>query len=151
MNTGMGTWWTTAGAGLVFAAALAGCDPGRLEREATSSASTTQAVRGKGAQEATDAIAAGALKLKEYPPLPYPPGYQEYVALLRERCGVEYEVCERLPDVDEAALIRHVREWNAVMEAEIERVYGAGILERLREEAQRRRSEPTDQGPKASG
>jgi hypothetical protein len=96
------------------------------------------AARDKGAKAAAATIAAGTLTLREYPPLPYPPGHQEYVKLLRERCGVGSQV-PRLPaGVPEAGFIEEVRGWNDVMEAEIERRYGVGIFAELRAEAARR-------------
>jgi hypothetical protein len=91
--------------------------------------------RVKGVKDAAEAIASGKLMLKEYPPLPYPPGHQEYVQLLREQCGVEYEV-PRLPWlVAEADFIQEVRGWNETMEAEVERKFGVDIFDRLHEEA----------------
>jgi hypothetical protein len=91
--------------------------------------------RDKGVKDAAEAIDAGKLMLKEYPPLPYPPGHQEYVQLLRDQCGVEYEVA-RIPWlVAEADFIQEVRGWNETMEAEVERKFGVDIFDRLHEEA----------------
>ncbi len=103
----------------------------------------------KGAKEAATAIAAGNLKLREYPPLPYPPGHQEYVKLLRERCGIEYEVPKLPPGVDKTVFIQEVRGWNDVMNAEIKRTHGADIFEQLHEEARKqwqRQVNPKGQG-----
>ena len=105
--------------------------------------------RDKGAKEATDAVAAGTLKLKEYPPLPNPPGHREYVALLRERCGVGYEVPRLPPGVAEADFIQEVRGWNAVMEATVKQKHGAGIFEELQEEARKRWQEQINPGGKS--
>lgn len=92
----------------------------------------------KGAKEATEAVAAGLLKIKEYPPLPSPAGHGVYVALLREQCGVGYEVPHLMPGVAEADLIQEVRGWNEVMQAAIKKKYGASIFEELRLEASKR-------------
>ena len=129
----------TAVAAVVAAVVLvAGCSSGQASG------------RERGAKAAAEAIAAGTLKLKEYPPLPSPAGHQEYIRLLRERCGVEYEVPTRPPGVSEGDFIQEVRGWNDTMTAEIERRFGAGILGRLRDEGQQRwqeRVRPQDQGP----
>lgn len=102
--------------------------------------------RDKGAKEAADAVAAGVLRLKEYPPLPYPPGHQAYVALLQERCGVGYEV-PRLPaGVAEADFVEEVRGWNEVMEAAVKQKHGVGIFDELHEEARRRWQEQLNPG-----
>ncbi len=94
----------------------------------------------KGKRDAKAAIADGKLKLKEYPPTPYPPGHGEYTALLRDKCGVEYEV---MKDPDPGAghserLQQEVKAWNKMMEAEIRREFGQDIFEQLHEEAKRR-------------
>lgn len=94
--------------------------------------------RAKGVAEASAAVAGGLFKLKEYPPLPYPPGHQEYVALLRERCGVLYEVPKPPPGVQEAAFIEETRGWNEVMMAAIRDKHGQGIFEELRVEGEKR-------------
>ena len=103
----------------------------------------------KGINEATEAVAAGVLKLKEYPPLPSPPGHGEYVKLLQQRCGVGYEVSSLPPGVPEADFIQEVRGWNEVIEAEVKRKHGAGIFEELNEEARKRWEEQVN--PNASG
>jgi hypothetical protein len=94
--------------------------------------------RAKGAREASEAIRAGKLKLKEYPPLPSPANHVAYVRLLRERCGVQYEVPALVPGVSDADFTREVQGWNEVMQAEIKRKFGADIFERLQEEASKR-------------
>ncbi|MBC8875274.1 MAG: hypothetical protein H8E44_38110 [Planctomycetes bacterium] len=110
---------------LVLAALVAGCLSGQSGRE-------------KGVREATAAIAAKQFKLKEYPPLPYPPGHQEYVKLLRERCGVDYEVPKLPSGLSEDVFIQEVRGWNDTMKAEIRRQFGEGIFGELDEEARKR-------------
>ncbi|HKB03930.1 MAG TPA: hypothetical protein VKD90_17035 [Gemmataceae bacterium] len=94
--------------------------------------------REKGVRDAQAAIAAGELKLKEYPPLPSPAAHGEYIQLLRERCDVGYEVPAKPPGLAEAVFAEEVRGWNDTMEAEINRKFGAGILGRLHQEARER-------------
>lgn len=98
-----------------------------------------QALQGreKGVREATLAIAEGQLKLKEYPPTPSPPGHNEYVALLREKCGVTYKAISH-PGFSEE-LKQEVGGWNEVMEAEIKRKFGEDIFQQLHDEAKKRR------------
>jgi len=91
----------------------------------------------KGAAEAAEVVAVGQLKLKEYPVLPYPPGHNYYTDLLRERCGVEYEVPKLPPGVADADFKQEVHGWNEVIEAEIKRKFGAGIFGQLQEEAKK--------------
>lgn len=118
--------WTALSIGLIAVMILAGC---RFDQASA---------RDKGVEEAASAIAAGQLKLKEYPPLPSPPGHGEYVQLLRERCGVEYEVPKLPPGVTKADFIQEVRGWNDTMRAEIMRKFGPGILQQLQEEGRKR-------------
>jgi hypothetical protein len=127
------------GLSLTAMVVLAGCPSSRPTSGSPSSASSTSAGREKGVKDATDAIAAGKLKLKEYPSLPYPPGHQEYVQLLRDRCEVEYEVPRLPPGVAETDFIQEVRSWNEIMEAEVRRKFGIDIFERLHEEARQLR------------
>ena len=130
-------------AAALSAAVTAGCSPGRAGADPS-------AALDKGRREAAEAIAAGALKLKEYPPLPSPAEHGEYVTLLRDRYGVGYEVPALPPGVGEADFAREVRGWNEVASAEVERRHGAGILQQLREEARRRwreRINPARVGP----
>jgi hypothetical protein len=121
--------------GLTVVAVCVGCN----------SASTTNArsAHDKGVREATEAIAAGKLILKEYPPLPSPAQHGEYIQLLKERCGVDYQVPSLPPGVAEADFIQEVRGWNGTMEAEIRRKFGEGILGELRQEADKRWQEKT--------
>jgi len=96
--------------------------------------------REKGIREAKAAIADGTLKLKEYPPTPYPPGHGEYTALLRDECGVEYEVVKDPyagPGHSEE-LIQEVRAWNETMRAEIMRKFGQDVFQRLHDEVKKR-------------
>ena len=135
MNTRCGLVWA-----FVTAASLAAsCSSDSSNASGTSTGG--RAGREKGAREATEAIAAGQLKLKEYPPLPSPAELREYIRLLRERCGVEYEVPSPPPGVSEADFIQEVRGWNEVMETAIKQKHGADILEELRKEAHKRWSE----------
>jgi hypothetical protein len=132
----------------IVATLAAGCSSGPPGGGSGPATTRTPSGRETGVKGATDAIAAGALKLKEYPPLPYPPGHQEYVALLRERCRVGYEVPQLPPGVAEADFIQEVRGWNEVVEAEIKRKHGAGIFEELHEEARKRWQEKVNPGGK---
>jgi hypothetical protein len=118
--------WTALAIGLIAVMSLAGC---RFDQPSA---------REKGVQEAASAISAGQLKLKEYPPLPSPPGHGEYVQLLRERCGVEYELPDPPPGITKADFIQEVRGWNDTMRAEIIRKFGPGIFEQLQEEGRKR-------------
>jgi hypothetical protein len=102
------------------------------------SAQAVKASRDRGASAAMLDIKVGKLKLKEYPPLPTPAGYGEYVRLLQARCGVDYEVVKPPAGVNEADFSAEVRGWNEKMTAEIERKFGADILSRLYREAQQR-------------
>jgi hypothetical protein len=90
---------------------------------------------GDGAAKATADAAAGILLLKEYRPLPSPPGHSLYVELLKQRCGVDYQVPALPAGVSETEFIDQVQAWNAVMTAAIEKKFGAGILTQLRNEA----------------
>ncbi|MEC8557409.1 MAG: hypothetical protein VXZ82_20595 [Planctomycetota bacterium] len=122
---------SVVGLSLAAMLVLAGCPSGYR----ISSVASASAQHAKGGKDAAKAIAAGKLMLKEYPPLPYPPGHQEYVQLLREQCEVEYEV-PRLPQgVAEADFIQEVRGWNETMKVEVKRKFGVDIFERLHEEA----------------
>jgi len=144
--------WISLGC-LLLVACTAGCptaeQPGPTETDQTQS----QSAREKGTQQAQAAIAAGELKLKEYPPLPHPPGHGQYTALLREKCGVAYEVISTSGPGYSQALKQEVAAWNQTMEAEIKRQFGPDILQRLQDEAQKtwqqsqspKKQEPPDQ------
>jgi hypothetical protein len=82
-------WFLMAGLCLVL---VSGCP----DSSRAPSAGGSGGVRGreKGVRDAERDLADGALKLKEFPPMPYPKGYDKYVRLLRERCGVGYEVLQ---------------------------------------------------------
>lgn len=123
-------------AGLLIVASVAGCstNPAGMTGGSTAQGSP---YRAKGAREAQDAVAAGRLLLKEYPPLPSPPHHGKYVALLKERCGVEYEVPRLPPGMAEQDFIQEVGGWNEVMESAIQQKHGADIFSNLRDEAAR--------------
>lgn len=89
----------------------------------------------EGVEGARESIRLDQLVLKEYPPLPYPPGHNLYTALLKSECNVE-SVVGRPGDVPEQQFIEQVRGWNSVMRAEIEKRFGADVFERLQAEAQ---------------
>jgi hypothetical protein len=93
------------------------------------------AASAKGSADATQDIGNGMLKQKEYPPLPAPAWHPKYVTLLKERCNVEWEVVQGPPGVSET-LRAEVAAYNEVMRVEIERRCGAGIFQKLRDEAE---------------
>lgn len=131
---------------LLTVLAAAGCDPSPdtadgIRQAPSSQLSSVAASRGssdgaaKATADAAAAAAAGILLLKEYPPLPSPPGHSLYVELLKQRCGVDYQVPALPAGVPETEFIDQVQAWNAVMTAAIEKKFGAGILTQLRNEA----------------
>lgn len=107
------------------------------------------ASRAKGARDAREYAATGKLKLKEYPPLPSPPQHGIYIQLLRERHQIEYEIPQLPKGMAENALIEQVRGWNGVMESEIGKKFGPGLLEKLRTEAEGMWRENVKKGGKA--
>ena len=94
--------------------------------------------KAKGTREAEAEVAAGRLKIKEYPPLPAPAQHGEYIALLREYCGADYEVVSAADPKRHDETVREVQAWNGVMYAELRRKHGPDILEQLHTEAERR-------------
>jgi len=83
-----------------------------------------------GAALAAKHIEANQLHLRE-PPLPYPPWYSRYSALLKERCQVTITVVDRAPlNGDDLA-------YNEAMMAEIEKRFGRGIVGKCRDDAQK--------------
>ncbi len=128
MDSTCGNWLPLAC--ILTIAFLVGCD---TSGQSARSESDLQSAREKGIREAKAAIADGKLKLKEYPPLPSPPGHNEYAALLRERCGVESEVIST-PGLSKA-LQQEVSAWNDTMRAEIRRKFGNDIFQQLQDEA----------------
>jgi hypothetical protein len=98
--------------------------------------SVTASAHEKGVQEAKAAIAEGKLKIKEYPPLPSPAGHGEFIKLLKEKCGVDYEVVSA-PGFSED-LQAEVKAWNDVMRPEIQRRFGPTIFQDLEQEALQR-------------
>lgn len=130
---GKGSWQAAVACALAAVVLATGC-PSDQSGSGTDSASA----RDKGTRQATEAIAAGELKLKEYPPLPSPAYYADYVKLLSERYNVGYEVPTLPAGIDEAAFIQEIRGWNEVMEAEIARKHGPGAVGKLQEEARQR-------------
>src|ERR1041384_7580386 len=90
MNRSRAVWCLAAGAFL----ALAGCPESR--RAVTGGGGGQQAAqaagRQRGLRDAERDVKAGALKLKESPPLPYSLAEIKYIKLLKERCGVGREV-----------------------------------------------------------
>lgn len=134
---GINRWFLCSGF-VVSMVLVGGCfsEPSKKNGDRSSN-SGSQSSREKGVREAKEAIAAGKLKLKEYPPLPSPPGHNEYVRLLRERCGVEGEVPQLPPGVSERDFIQEVAGWNETMRAEIMRKFGNDIFDKLQEEGRK--------------
>jgi hypothetical protein len=131
---------------LLAVLALSGCDPGPdtangIRKETSSQSNSVTATErssdgaAKAAADAAAAVAAGKLLLKEYPPLPSPLGQSQYVELLKQRCGVDYQVPALPAGVSETEFMAQVRAWNEVMTVAIEKKFGAGILTQLRNEA----------------
>lgn len=96
----------------------------------------------KGEREAEEAILNGKLVLKQYPPLPYPPGQQIYVRLLKTRCGVESVSLPSDYPGEPKQIREEVAAWNAVMKKEIRRQFGDGIFEDLETQAKQQRAKP---------
>lgn len=94
-----------------------------------------QAARVKGTAAATQDIANDVLKLQEYQPPLSPPWHAKYVQLLKERCNVEWEEVQGPGNISDS-LREGVNAYNEVMQVEIERRFGADILDKLRAEAQ---------------
>ena len=126
-------------AGMAMVLGFFGCQDPKFDSKSnletqTGTASQTHD-RESGRTQASHAVATGTLLLQEYPPLPSPPAHNEYVELLRTRCGVDYRV-PRLPaGTDTRDFIAYIRGWNEVMEAEIRKKFGPNILGDLRQEA----------------
>jgi hypothetical protein len=99
--------------------------------------SGSPAAQQKGVREATESVAAGVLKLKEYPPLPAPAQHGEYIKLLQEK-GIGYEVMSLPTGVADADFRAEIQGWNEVMQAEIQKKLGPTFLADLREEANKR-------------
>ena len=118
--------------GILCGFTLAGCEMPVTVQSSDSGA------KEKGAREATAEIAAGRLKVKEYPPLPSPAQHGEYIALLKEVCGAGYEVISGTDPKQHDAMLSEVQAWNGVMYAELRRIHGPDILEQLHAEADRR-------------
>ena len=78
---------TVVAVGLAAVILSTGCPSDRPSGGSGSSATPSSSGREKGAREAADAIAAGTLKLRENPPMPYPPGHQDYDQMNPERSG----------------------------------------------------------------
>ena len=123
--------------GFVFIVLFVGCErdvPRKQKAIETTFDACERATRKAGA-----AIAADSFSLKQYPPLPSPPGHKEYLLLLEERCNCKYEAISKLPEeMDEMVFKRELECWNDTMMAEIKNRYGEHIFSELREEADKR-------------
>jgi hypothetical protein len=91
------------------------------------------AARLEGMKAAIADLEKGTLMQKEYPPLPYPPGYTDFIRLLESRCGVEWQVVTSTTDSKE--LREKLDGYNDVMRAEIEHRFGRDIFEKLQKKA----------------
>jgi hypothetical protein len=78
-------------------------------------------------------LANGVLKQKEFPPLPYSLQQMKYIKLIKEECGVEWEVVRGPSDSKE--LREEVAGYNEVMRAEIGRRFGGDVFAKLQEKA----------------
>lgn len=113
-----------------FLCVTPGCFDGQLS---SSSNSTSQKkFADKGVREANASISKGKLILKEYPPLPYPAGHNEYVQLLQSKCGVTWECLPSDHPGRPADIRAEVQAWNETMEAEIRKRFGEHIFSELR-------------------
>src|SRR5438105_131579 len=106
---------------------LAGCQQTTATFNVTAGSTTALAPRAKGAKEAADAIAAGQLKWKEYPPLPAPASHGNYIRLLKERCNVDYEVASLRKGMAEEDFRQEIQGWDDTMRVEIQKRFGDNI------------------------
>ena len=116
--------------GILTAFCLAGCEmPVTVQ-------SSDGGAKEKGAREAAAEIAAGRLKIKEYPPLPYSLQQINFIRLIKSECGVAWEVVKGPPD--SPALRAEVAAYNDAMRGEINKKFGADIFQKLREKAEQK-------------
>lgn len=88
--------------------------------------------RVKGMKAAVADIEADMLRLK-VPPLPAPAWHETYLALLKKEFGIEAEhVVEFTGPAG-----RELHGYNAVMTLEIEHRFGKGVLDKMREKAEK--------------
>ena len=117
---------------LLLLAGLCGCQ----QHNKSTSANAKVDARKAGAEAARQSIERGdPLVLKEYPPLPYPPGHSIYTDLLKERCQVDWKLV-RPGEVPEELFIQEVQGWNVAIEAEIRKRHGPTIMDDLYSESQ---------------
>ena len=117
---------------LFLLAGLAGCQ----QQKESSARRAKGEGRKAGAVAARQSIERGdPLVLKEYPPLPYPPGHNIYTDLLEERCQVQWKLV-RPGELPEEFFIQQVQGWNVVIEEEIRNRHGATIMDDLYNESQ---------------
>jgi hypothetical protein len=106
---------------------------GCLETKAARQQAETDAARAKGTLEAKQDIDRGVLKQKEYPPLPYSLQQINFIKLIKSECGVEWQVVN---GPDSPALRQEVAAYNDAMRGEIQRRFGADIIQKLHEKAE---------------
>lgn len=93
------------------------------------------ATKGRGQVEAERDLKAGTLRIRfNHSRSGEPSWFKEYRRLLNEKCGVEVDV--RPVSGPIAGLHPDDREYNEVVIAEIEKLHGAGIVEKLKKQAE---------------
>ena len=85
-----------------------------------------------GMQAALTDLQAGKLKQKSFP-IPPPPWHGQYLELLKEECGVEWETLKGQANLKR---ITELGGYNDVMRAEIEHRFGRGIFDKLEKKAE---------------
>jgi hypothetical protein len=125
------------GAGLLLTAcvlAMAGCPAPPQPTKDDMVQARVAVGREHGRAAAESDIRQGILRLKEYPPMPYSLQQMKYIKLLKSEHDIGWMVVPGPPDSKD--LREEVAAYNALMEAEIERRFGAGTLQKLREKAE---------------
>ncbi len=131
-----------------FFSLVAGCTDGDFNSSTDHPSEKSSA--DKGACEAQTSIAKNVLILKQYPPLPNPPGHDHYVQLLQSRCGVTWESLPSDHPGQPANIRAEVRAWNLTMETEIRKRFGETILSDLQEQAKQLFQQSLSGGSNAS-
>ena len=65
--------------------------------------------------------------------MPYPPGYQDFIRLLKTECGLEWEVISS--SLNSKDLREEIGGYNDIMRAEIEYRFGREIFAQLQKKA----------------
>ena len=101
----------------------------------TAGCTTEKSSADKGVREAQTSISKDVLILKQYPPLPNPPGHDFYVQLLQTQCGVTWEILPSDYPGRPENIRAEVRAWNQTMETEIRKRFGETIFSDLQQQA----------------